>query len=366
MESWKARMLGPRVTAVLAFVLLALAPAGAQQPGQGGAEQPPKQDAAPPPAAALPDYREEMRRFVQAIGAFARQNRRDFLIIPQNGLGLLEKVDAIDMNQRSPARAYMGSIDGVLQEALYFGDPDFDKPPPAERQEKLLKLTELARTNGLRVLVMDYGTKAKTVNDSHRRNAAKGYVPFVAHARAPELGSLPRYPRRPFHENGASVLSLKSVRNFLYLRNSVPFGRQDEFTMALRGTNFDLVVVDVFHGRTPLTKQAVEGLKYKKTGARRLVLAYMDIGSAARDRHYWKPKWREGSPRWISGPFWGDPDKYYVEYWRAGWRKIITGDTRSYVYGIIDLGFDGVVLGGVDAYRYFESGGELEAERAGK
>ena len=359
-------MLGPRVIAVLAFVVFALAPAGAQQPGQGGAEQPPKQDAAPPPAAALPDYREEMRRFVQAIGAFARQNRRDFLIIPQNGLGLLEKVDAIDMNQRSPARAYMGSIDGVLQEALYFGDPDFDKPPLAERQEKLLKLTELARTNGLRVLVMDYGRKAKTINDSHRRNAAKGYVPFVAHARAPELNSLPRHPRRPFHENGASVLSLKSVRNFLYLRNSVPFGRQDEFAMALRGTNFDMVVVDVFHGRTPLTKQAVEGLKYKRTGARRLVLAYMDIGSAARYRHYWKPKWREGSPRWISGPFWGDPDKYYVEYWRAEWQEIITGGTRSYVYGIIDLGFDGVVLGGVDAYRYFESGGEIEIERAGR
>ena len=48
-------MLGPRVIAVLAFVVFALAPAGAQQPGQGGAEQPPKQDAAPPPAAALPD-----------------------------------------------------------------------------------------------------------------------------------------------------------------------------------------------------------------------------------------------------------------------------------------------------------------------
>ncbi|MFQ5620059.1 MAG: hypothetical protein ACE5FR_13935 [Rhodospirillales bacterium] len=370
-----ARMLVPRITAVLAFVVLALAPAGAQEPGQGGAQQPQEQDAAPAPAPApaapARDYREEMRRFIQAIGAFARRNRRDFLIIPQNGLELLTKVDAIDSTKRAPARTYMRSIDGVLQEALYFGDadfgdPDFDKPTPAERQEKLLKLTDLARTNGLRVLVMDYGRKAKTVNGSHRRNAARGYVPFVAHARAQELGSLPRYPRRPFHENGASVLSLKTVRNFLYLRNSAPFGRQEEFTMTLRGTNFDLVVVDVFHGRTPLTKRAVEGLKYKKTGARRLVLAYMDIGSAARYRHYWKPTWREGSPRWIGGPFYGDPDRYYVRYWRAAWQKIITGDTQSYVFGIIDLGFDGVVLGGVDAYRYFESGGELEIERAGQ
>ncbi len=363
-------MLGPRAAAVLAFVLLAVAPAGAQEPGQGSAQQPQEQDAAPAPAppagGAAPAYREEMRRFIQTIGGFARQYRQDFLIIPQNGLALLTKVDVVDATKRSPARAYMRSIDGVLQEALYFGDPEFDKPPPEKRQEKLLTLTELARTNGLRVLVMDYGRKARTVNDAHRRNTARGYVSFTAHARAPELGSLPPYPKRPFHENAASVLSLKNVRNFIYLRDSSAFGRQDEFAMTLRGTNFDMVVVDVFHGRTPLTKRAVETLKYKNAGARRLVLAYMDIGSAARYRHYWQPDWREGAPRWISGPFRGDPDKYYVEYWRAEWQKIITGDTKSYVYGIIDLGFDGVILDGVDAYRYFESGGEIEIESAGQ
>ncbi len=361
-----ARMLGSRVTVVLAFVLLAVVPAGAQGQGQGSAQQRQEQDVALTPAAPAPDYREEMRRLIQTIGAFARQNRRDFLIIPQNGLELLTKVDAIDSTKRAPARAYMRSIDGVLQEALYFGDPEFDKPLPEMRREKLLTLTELARTNGLRVLVMDYARTPKTVDDSHRRNTAKGYVSFTAHARAPELGSLPPYPKRPYHENGASVLSLKAVRNFLYLRDSAPFGRQDEFTMTLRGTNFDMVVVDVFHGRTPLTKRAVEGLKYKKAGGRRLVLAYMDIGSAARYRHYWQPKWREGAPRWISEPFRGDPDRYHVEYWRAEWQKIITGDTKSYVYGIIDLGFDGVVLDGVETYRYFETGGEIDIESAGQ
>ena len=37
--------------------------------------------------------------------------------------------------------------------------------------------------------------------------------------------------------------------------------------------NYDAVIVDVFHGRLPLTRQAVETLKYKKIGSRRLVLA---------------------------------------------------------------------------------------------
>ena len=57
-------------------------------------------------------------------------------------------------------------------------------------------------------------------------------------------------------------------------------------------------------------------------------------------------------------PYPGDADKYFVEYWRPGWRQIITGNTDSYIYGIVKQGFDGVVLDGVDAYRYFEGGME--------
>jgi uncharacterized protein (TIGR01370 family) len=52
-----------------------------------------------------------------------------------------------------------------------------------------------------------------------------------------------------------------------------------------------------------------------------------------------------------------NPDKYYVEYWQAGWRRIITGNTNSYIYGIIKQGFDGVILGGLDNYKFFDSGG---------
>ena len=63
--------------------------------------------------------------------------------------------------------------------------------------------------------------------------------------------------------------------------------------------------------------------------------------------YYWKPRWQEGSPLWISAAFADDPDKYYVEYWHPEWQKIITGNTDSYIYGIIAQGFDGVVLDGL-------------------
>lgn len=374
--------LAPRgwLAACLISVLLALPsiPAGAQEEGKVRIQtiplNPDKGALAAPIVHDDIDYRELMRKFVQDISSFARKHRRDFTVIAQNGAELLGKpmpraadeeaeVDEDTPPPLAPARTYMRAIDGILQEALLFGGPNieapqFDKPTSNKRRKHLLRFTELAKANGLKVLVMDYGKDRGTIRRSFRGNAKRGYVSFTAHAAAAGLASMPSFARWPYNENPKSVISLKSVRNFLYLRNSAPLGRQDEFAMRLHNTNFDAVIVDVFHGRQPLSKQAVETLKYKKLGARRMVLAYMNIGRAAGYLYYWKPEWREGSPSWIGAPVSSDPDSHVVEFWRAGWQKIITGDTNSYIYGIVAQGFDGVVLGGLESFRAFEGSRE--------
>ena len=133
--------------------------------------------------------------------------------------------------------------------------------------------------------------------------------------------------------------------------------------MKMHETNYDLLIVDVLHGRKPLSRQAVETLKFKKIGDRRLVFAAVNIGSAANYRYYWKQTWREGSPGWINAPVRDDPDRYQVQFWRPEWQRIIYGDTNSYLYGIIALGFDGVLLEGIEeSYRFFEGGGEEQEE----
>ena len=235
--------------------------------------------------------------------------------------------------------------------------------PPAERQGRTLRLTDLAKANGLKVFVMDFGDDPKTVEESHRRNKEKGYVSITAHAPAAELNSLPPYPRRPYDENAKSIVSLKDVLNFAVISDSSSFGRIDEFALKMHRTNYDLLIVDVFHGRAPLSRQAVETLKYKMLGAKRLVFATVNVGSAASYRYYWKPTWGEGSPPWIGAPLRDDPDSYNVKFWRPEWQRIISGDTNSYIYGAIAQGFDGVVLEGIEeAYRFFEGGGEEQEE----
>jgi endo-alpha-1,4-polygalactosaminidase (GH114 family) len=317
----------------------------------------------PPPPGLQIDTRQQMRKFLQSITTFARRHNRNFSVVVKGGLELLIRRDPVDETRYSPARTYMRSIDGVMVDGLFFGNRVFGEPTSTVRTERNLRLTEMAKANGLKVFVMDYGTDPKTVDESNRRNKKRGYVSTTLHAPLAELGSLPPYPSRPYGENPNSIISLKNVNTFAYITNSAAFGRADEFAMKMHGTNYDLLIVDVLHGRNPLSRNAVETLKFKKIGARRLVFATINIGTAANYRYYWKANWREGSPAWIKAPVRDDPDRYHVEFWRPEWQRIISGDTKSYVFGLIALGFDGVILEGIEeSYRFFEGGGEQEEE----
>ncbi len=326
------------------------------------------------------DYQEEMRRFVRDISVFAHRYRSDFLVVAQNGLGLLD-MSKPDSEEPVPALGYMYALDGILQEGLFFGGPHSEpaksenkateKEPakdtpvndpangpvnsPVNSHERLLKLADMAKKGGLKVMVMDYTTDRREISQSFRKSAARGYVSFAAPARGAYLNRLPSYARYPFNENGRSVLSLKNVKNFIAIRNSSPFGLPEEFAYEIRNTNFDLVVVDVFHGTVPLPKKIVRSLKFKKLGAQRLVFAYVNIARAARYRYYWKEEWREGSPPWIGSPAPGNPAQHQVDYWERSWQRIISGDTQSFIYGIIDQGFDGVVLDGLESYQAYLS-----------
>lgn len=358
------------------ILLLFLAPAfaTAQVPGQvraDGREVLPSDNLATPDAGALPgegliDHREEMRRLIQAISTFARDHRRDFAIVPINGLELLLKTDLTDPDQerRVPAATYLRTIHGVLQRDVFFGHPNANDRNSKERRARLRERLKQAQDHGLSVLVMDHVTMPGTVSQLGQLSDSRGYAAFAAYARGLNLNRLPRIPGHPFAENGRSALSLRDVRNFLVIRDSGGFGRQDAFAMEVHGTNYDLVIVDVFHRLgEPLTKRAVETLKYKKLGAKRLVFAHVDIGTAAAYRYYWRPEWIGALPHWVSAPVPGEADRYFVEYWQPGWREILIGGTKSYIYGVIDQGYDGVLLDGIEAYRYFEGG--LEAVQAG-
>ncbi len=308
----------------------------------------------------LLDQRELMRTFIQNISSYAHMKKRSFIVLVKGNLELLEKIGATEESKGAPARAYMRSINGVIDEGLFFGEKIIGEATPKDRLEKRLEMTELAKKGRLKVLVMDYVKDAKQASQAYRLNIQKGYIPYAANAYGEELNNIPPFSKTPIGENPKSILSLREMKNFIYLGETSGFGRQDEFAFKMHDNNFDMLVVDVFHGDSPLSRQAIETMKYKKIGAKRLVLAHMDIGSAAAYNYFWESGWREGSPPWIASPHKDNPDKYFVQYWHPGWQSIIFGDTNSYVYGLIAQGFDGVVIDGLEAYKFFIGGDDEE------
>ena len=353
----------PNTLLLIAVLSLTIcfAPSLVQSQQQNG-QTPIEEELLPPPIGLETDTREKMRKFIQSITIFARSYNPNFSIITHGALELLIKRDIVDENEYYPARTFMRTIDGVMTNGMFFSEKIFGEPVSDKIKAKKHKLLEIAKSNGLPVFVIDFGTERKTIIDSFRLNRERNYISTILPAPLAKLSNLPSYPPRPFGEHSRSIISLKDVSTFAYVTNSAQYGKQDEFVMKMHNNNYDLMITEVMHGRKPLSARAVETLKYKKVGGKRMVFAKVNIGLAANHQFYWKSSWREGSPSWIKDPKRSNKDNYFVEFWDPEWQQIFYGDTNSYIYGLVKLGFDGVLLEGIEeAYRFFEYG-EKEQE----
>ena len=301
------------------------------------------------------DPRQRMRNMVGDISAYVRSANSGFVVMTYDGLDLLERVDPIDPAKRAAAATYIRTIDGFVVPELNFHPPDEHGDIKTEDKVRgeMQRLTDIGQQRGLRVWSIDFAKDAAMASESIKLALSKSYIPF------PSLDPSYRFARlpagRPVNENPQAITGLNHVKNFLMLTDTSAWDTQEEFVLAVGNTNYDAVVIDVFHrGRTPMTARTVEALKYKKLGTRRLVLAYIDIGHADSSRYYWKPGWHEGSPAFIAAPTNNNPDKYTVQYWDPAWRDVLFGNANSYIYGIVQQGFDGIVLDGVEAFHFFE------------
>jgi len=292
------------------------------------------------------DYEQEMRTFIQDISSFARQQKPGFLIVPQDGLSLLTNTGD---STGTPVTSYLAAINGVGQEEVYYGyDNNDDATTPASARNAYLRMLHVAQNNGKRALVTDYCTTASKISNSYTSNAANGFISYAATHR--ELDNFAT--TAPYNVNAANITSLDSARNFLYLINPQTYNNKAQFLNALKGTNFDVLILDAFFNDStaPLTPADVQSLKTKANGGKRIVLSYMSIAQAEDYRSYWNPNWLKNPPAWLVTTV--DPDwagDYNVRYWMADWKKIIYGNNTSYTQKLLDAGFDGAYL---DLYDY--------------
>ena len=302
-------------------------------------------------------YKQDMRTLVQGISAYARGFKPGFIVIPQNGH---ELVTLDGSASGSAAAVYLGAISGVGREDLYYGYTTDNTATPQATTDKIIPYLDIAEAAGVQALVTDYCWDQAKVDSSFAKNSVKGYISFAADNR--ELDRIPAYPApaAPYSVSTATVATLANAKNFLYLLNSnVQYATKVEFLAALRATNYDAFIIDLFFddadlGQVAFTSAEIDSLKTKPNGGGRLVIAYMSIGEAEDYRYYWNAAWTATPPSWLieENPDW--PGNYKVEYWDPAWQAVLFGNDTSYLKRILDAGFDGVYLDIIDAFEYFE------------
>lgn len=296
------------------------------------------------------DYREEMRKFVVGISQYAKARNPQFAIIPQNGIELITTNGESD---GSLATSYVNAIDGVGQEDLFFGyDGKDNVPTPSEDNLYLREYLNRIRTSK-KVLVTDYCSGQTNMNKSYSSNNTNGYISFAADER--ELFNIPSYPAQPYNVNSNNITSLSQAKNFLYLINPEKYATKAAFINAVKATNYDVILMDLFLDNAAFTATEIDQLKTKANGGKRLVICYMSIGEAEDYRYYWQRGWQVGNPPFIVAE---DPDwegNYFVQYWNADWKNVIYGNDTSYTQKLLNSHFDGAYLDIIDAFDYFEN-----------
>lgn len=309
------------------------------------------------PLSQIPNYRDEMRMIIEDLASYARARVPGFTVVMYGGFDLLSwsqrEFDLAELRRPEdvrpstladtelpvgfPMRRFQQRVNGFILDGFYCAPI---RVPLAD--------VEAMRSQSLKALSVDHcpPERAQMAFEFARRD---GIVAHVDTDTTRKFASVPRV--RPNPENPASVENLWAARSMLINLDNRGFGSKFNWLQALKNTNHDVLVVDGFYnGNQALTKDEVRSLKFKKLGSRRLVLAWIDVGQASDDSYYWQREWQVGNPSWISALDRTHPGKYHLEFWNPAWKAII-GKTFA---GLVDMGFDGIVLANVEAYRRWE------------
>lgn len=296
------------------------------------------------------EYKQKMRDFVIGISKYSKTINPNFNIIPQNGIELVSRNGA---KLGQPHTEYLNAIDANGQEDLFYGYDLDDHPTPANVNTSLKTFLNISKNAGKIILVTDYCYTKSKVDNSYIENNTAGFISFAASKR--QLNVIPNYPTPIYQENNNIVTSLSKVKNFLYLINPTSFNSKTQFLNAVRSTNYDLLIIDLYFNKDiAFTESDINQLKNKANGGKRLVMCYMSIGEAENYRYYWQSSWNTNKPSWLDSenPKW--PGNFKVKYWSPEWQSIIYGNDNSYLKKILNTGFDGVYLDIIDAFEFYE------------
>ncbi len=320
----------------------------------------------------IPNYRDLMREMIITLSSFAKKYRPDFHLVVQNGQELLTRGqwenDLDDLHRAEMKKAgnengkpplhlfvahppvptgtvmteYINAIDGLMIDHLICSGASGKLFRSTEKSVKGRKLSLIE----IKQCLNDSGQQKTSPVLEEKQTSAYFDMDPAQKFNAVLATTI------PYAENSENIISLQKVKNGLFITDTTLFTNKDSWLKTLSDTNFDLLIIDpFFKSNIPLTAEEIRKLKTKKTGAVRLVFAVLNVGGAEKTRLYFEKKWESSPPEWLRFPSDTHPDTITVDYWNDNWQRIV----GIYFKSIMDLGFDGIILTGVDTYKTYEN-----------
>ena len=300
--------------------------------------------------AAAPDVTPEtaMVDLLGEIRQYTQERDPHFQILGNGAAGLLEETPD---NSAANVQRLIASMDGFLTESVYYTSDEQGKAKPQadDYVAYLHAMFAKPKAAGKAVWTSDYIKDPQSQDTDEKQGRADGYVSMAVANQKLDIIPVRQVP----FTSDKPIYRIQDAQNFLFLLNPGSFSTKAEYLTALDKTPYDVIVVDLYYGDSPLTKADVDSLRTKPQGGQRLILAYMSLGEAADYRPYWKSEWNTKRPDWIRKPNPDWPGSYKVCYWSPQWKHLLYGHDGAYLDQIMGAGFDGVFLDVIDAWQYF-------------
>lgn len=277
----------------------------------------------------------KMRELVEEIA----RGDEEKIIILQNGSNIYYNDGILD-------KKFLEYVDGAGQESFLYGsDGEVGRATSLQDREYLLKRLIPLEREGKKILTINYSNNKK--DDNRIKKINKKYN-FIGERIKTFSANYFNTPLNPFSKK--NIQSINEVENFLYILNPNKFKNKKEYYNALKNTNYDLIIIDPSFNGEFFSKSEIERLKYKKSGEKRLLIAYFSIGEAENYREYWEKEWDKELPNWIVKENENWEGNYIVKYWSAEWKEII----KKYQDKLDEIGVDGYYLDTIDSFEFFE------------
>ena len=324
------------------------------------------------PPRSIMNYRNLLRENIIGLAHYAKANNPEFQIMVHEGQDLLTKslweyhlegyikarnegqdVDdpsfLLNLKQTSPefepivgsaSAEYLRSIDAIAVNNYFCSSREVS---PIIKQENI------------KLFSIDNCQNEKSF-DQAISASLKAKVPFYAFINQ-DMAFKKIVAQPIIKESAQNIFDLKSAQNISFLLKDDLYADKQDFIDAVRASNYDVVVIEpYFRNKVPFTPDEINSMKYKKNGARRQILARFSTTEAKDTAFYWQPGWKIGSPDWLLRPSFSDGHGIITRYWAPEWKEYMS----RYFRGLIQSGYDGAFLTGLENHRYFEKMTPLE------